>query len=168
MTDEDAFLLALRSAPGDDTLRLVYADWLEERGYSRSEYLRVTYEAAGLLRRGLPWNHFRARLDSACEVAPSEWRMQTGPHFDVVLESFPRDKKIAVICILRELEPLGLAEAKTLIEAAPVVVKRCLLLEEADRFAKQLAFGLMTAREPLTKEQPYCQVSIKETESLPS
>jgi uncharacterized protein (TIGR02996 family) len=32
MTDEDAFLRKLLEGPADDTARLVYADWLEERG----------------------------------------------------------------------------------------------------------------------------------------
>jgi uncharacterized protein (TIGR02996 family) len=41
MTDEDAFVQALLAAPGDTSLRLVYADWLEERGDPRGEYLRL-------------------------------------------------------------------------------------------------------------------------------
>jgi uncharacterized protein (TIGR02996 family) len=32
MSDEDAFLRAAQAQPDDDTLRLVYADWLEEQG----------------------------------------------------------------------------------------------------------------------------------------
>lgn len=32
MTDEDAFLKAICDAPDDDTPRLVFADWLQERG----------------------------------------------------------------------------------------------------------------------------------------
>jgi uncharacterized protein (TIGR02996 family) len=40
MTDE-AFLRAIQSDPDDDTNRLVYADWLEERGDPRGEYLRL-------------------------------------------------------------------------------------------------------------------------------
>ncbi len=38
MTDQ-AFLRALAEAPRDDTHRLVYADWLEERGDPRAEWL---------------------------------------------------------------------------------------------------------------------------------
>jgi uncharacterized protein (TIGR02996 family) len=40
MTDEEAFLTAIRAAPGDDTPLLVYADWLEERGDERSGLMR--------------------------------------------------------------------------------------------------------------------------------
>jgi uncharacterized protein (TIGR02996 family) len=41
MTDEDAFLHAISATPEDTTLRLTYADWLEERGDGRAEYLRL-------------------------------------------------------------------------------------------------------------------------------
>jgi uncharacterized protein (TIGR02996 family) len=47
--DEDAgFLQAMIAAPEDDALRLVYADWLEERGDPRGEYLRCQCARAGL------------------------------------------------------------------------------------------------------------------------
>jgi uncharacterized protein (TIGR02996 family) len=41
MTHEEAFLRAIREAPDDDGPRLVYADWLEERGDPRGEFIRV-------------------------------------------------------------------------------------------------------------------------------
>ncbi|MBY0515104.1 MAG: TIGR02996 domain-containing protein [Gemmataceae bacterium] len=41
MTDEPALLRAICSHPGDDTPRLVFADWLEERGQpERAEFIR--------------------------------------------------------------------------------------------------------------------------------
>jgi uncharacterized protein (TIGR02996 family) len=48
MGDETAFLQAIRAAPQDDGLLLVYADWLEERGDRRAEFLRVQAALAGL------------------------------------------------------------------------------------------------------------------------
>ena len=43
--------------------------------------------------------------------------------FDVILESAPAEKKIAVIKVVREVKPgLGLAEAKALVEGAPKAV----------------------------------------------
>lgn len=47
-TDEDAFLDGIRAQPDDDALRLVYADWLEERGDPRAELVRVQCELARL------------------------------------------------------------------------------------------------------------------------
>jgi thioredoxin 1 len=40
MHDEAPFLSAVRDSPRDQTPRLIYADWLEERGDSRAEYIR--------------------------------------------------------------------------------------------------------------------------------
>lgn len=41
---EDAFFRAMQEAPDDDDVRLVFADWLEERGDPRAEFLRVQLE----------------------------------------------------------------------------------------------------------------------------
>jgi uncharacterized protein (TIGR02996 family) len=41
MTQDDAFLQAIMENPDDDTPRLIYADWLEERGDPRGEFIRV-------------------------------------------------------------------------------------------------------------------------------
>ena len=40
MSDEASFLAALEQNPEDETTRLVFADWLEERGDPRAEWLR--------------------------------------------------------------------------------------------------------------------------------
>jgi uncharacterized protein (TIGR02996 family) len=42
--EADAFLQAIRATPDDDTPRLVYADWLEEHGEPRGEFIRVQCE----------------------------------------------------------------------------------------------------------------------------
>jgi uncharacterized protein (TIGR02996 family) len=41
MNDERAFLIAILERPADDTTKLVYADWLEEQGDPRGEFLRL-------------------------------------------------------------------------------------------------------------------------------
>src|SRR5262245_34763026 len=40
MREED-FIMAIRETPDDDNPRLVYADWLEEQGDVRGEFLRL-------------------------------------------------------------------------------------------------------------------------------
>jgi uncharacterized protein (TIGR02996 family) len=45
MADERAFLAAILESPEDDCTKLVYADWLEERGDPRAEYLRLVVQA---------------------------------------------------------------------------------------------------------------------------
>ncbi|RKX17320.1 MAG: 50S ribosomal protein L7/L12, partial [Candidatus Zixiibacteriota bacterium] len=51
--------------------------------------------------------------------------------FDVVLEAVG-DKKIQVIKAVRELTPLGLKEAKDLVDSAPSAVKEGVSKEEAE------------------------------------
>ncbi len=58
--------------------------------------------------------------------------------FSVVLESFPADKKIAVIKVVREVTSLGLKEAKELVEGSPKSVKDGVSKEDAEKIKKDL------------------------------
>ena len=68
--------------------------------------------------------------------------------FDVVLESVPADKKIAVLKIVRELTGLGLKEAKDLVESAPKAVKEALPKDAAEDAKKRIeeAGGKVTVK----------------------
>jgi large subunit ribosomal protein L7/L12 len=69
-------------------------------------------------------------------AAAAEVEEQT--EFDVVLESFG-DKKINVIKAIRAaMSGLGLKEAKTLVESAPVAVKEAVSKDEAEELKKAL------------------------------
>lgn len=48
MTDDAAFIRAIREAPEDETTRLVYADWLDDRGDPRGRYLRTEADWVGM------------------------------------------------------------------------------------------------------------------------
>ena len=52
MTDDRALLGAVLEAPADEAPRLVYADWLEERGDPRGAFLRAEAAASRLPRDG--------------------------------------------------------------------------------------------------------------------
>ncbi len=59
--------------------------------------------------------------------------------FDVILASFPADKKIAVIKAVREVKAgLGLAEAKALVEGAPKPVLEGANKADSDAAKKKL------------------------------
>lgn len=58
--------------------------------------------------------------------------------FSVVLDSFPVDKKISVIKVVREITALGLKEAKDLVEAAPKPVKEGVTKDEAAKIKASL------------------------------
>ncbi|MFL5341256.1 MAG: TIGR02996 domain-containing protein [Gemmataceae bacterium] len=74
MVDEPAFLAAILAAPDDDGPRLVYADWLEERGDTdRSEFIRVQIE---LTRRPVDparQRHLRRRESDLLKRHRDEW-----------------------------------------------------------------------------------------------
>lgn len=60
-------------------------------------------------------------------------------NFDVILESVPADKKIAVIKVVREVKAgLGLAEAKALVEGAPKPVLEGAPKADAEAAKKKL------------------------------
>jgi uncharacterized protein (TIGR02996 family) len=79
MSDDEAFIRAIVDAPGDDAPRLIYADWLDERGDARGEYLRA--EVASARRREWSKQHPRrqmwygkaANLFSLANTLDSEW-----------------------------------------------------------------------------------------------
>ncbi len=58
--------------------------------------------------------------------------------FQVILDEYPSDKKIAVIKIVREVTGLGLKEAKELVESAPKPVKESAPKAEADEIKKKI------------------------------
>src|SRR5262249_55733501 len=62
MSKEEAFLVALREAPDDDALRCIYADWLEERGDPRAEFLRGECLLAGVSPQDARYVELKARL----------------------------------------------------------------------------------------------------------
>jgi uncharacterized protein (TIGR02996 family) len=60
MNEENAFLSSIFTKPDDVATWLVYADWLEERGDPRAEYLRLEVELERQLARS---QELEARLD---------------------------------------------------------------------------------------------------------
>merc|ERR1719506_623329 len=65
--------------------------------------------------------------------------------FDLVLESFPADKKIAVLKVVRELTGLGLKDAKEKVEAAPCALKEGASKAECEEALKKLEDAGATA-----------------------
>ncbi|HOK41211.1 MAG TPA: 50S ribosomal protein L7/L12 [bacterium] len=58
--------------------------------------------------------------------------------FEVILKSFPADKKINIIKELRAITNLGLKEAKDKVEAAPTSIKAGIPKAEAEDIKKKL------------------------------
>ena len=58
--------------------------------------------------------------------------------FDVILEEFPSDKKIAILKVVRTITGLGLKEAKDLVESTPKSLKEGTTKDDAESIKKQL------------------------------
>jgi uncharacterized protein (TIGR02996 family) len=125
MSDEEALLAAIEQDPDDDATRLVYADWLEEQGDIRGEYLRLEHQLRTIPAR---LEELRARIDPG-------WLGRVGARRRLVLVSYDLSQKIAVIRLIREITGMGLAEAKALSEAQRPAIKDGLALAEARQLA---------------------------------
>merc|ERR1719327_1052904 len=74
---------------------------------------------------------------AAAGAAPAE-AAEEKTEFDLVLESFPADKKIAVLKVVRNLTGLGLKEAKEVVESAPKALKEGASKSECEEAQKNL------------------------------
>ena len=73
----------------------------------------------------------------ATATAPAE-EAEEKTDYSVILKSYPDNKKIPAIKIIRAECDLGLKEAKDFVEAAPKEVKGGLTKEEADELKKKI------------------------------
>lgn len=74
MTEHDAFLEAIREAPDDDVGRLMYADWLDERGHPRGEFIRAQCELAHLCEDDPLQSVLQARAEALLATHGEAWR----------------------------------------------------------------------------------------------
>ncbi len=118
MSDEEAFLAALKANPADDTTRLVYAAWLDEQGEpEKAEYLRL---GTRLPRRGEGVDTESSEATRVNELGaslPTDWKEAAAGRFDLVLLNFT--DKIDGIKRVRELFGIGLADAAGIVQSAP-------------------------------------------------
>lgn len=77
MHDEDGFLNKLLENPTDDTVRLVYADWLDERGDDeskmKSQFLRLTVQLLETERPNNPHADRRKEMQPLAAKLPTDW-----------------------------------------------------------------------------------------------
>src|SRR5690242_6169303 len=73
METDGPFLRAIAARPADEATRLVFADWLEERGDPRSEYLRLTVEVGRAKRKTRRFALLRERLQELRATLDTPW-----------------------------------------------------------------------------------------------
>src|SRR5262245_40229937 len=77
MTEEQTFLSAIMANPDDQTTKLVYADWLDERNDPRAEIVRLKVQVAT---QQDDWLEAVKRLTELEPTAPARWLvMLDGP-----------------------------------------------------------------------------------------
>lgn len=99
-----------------------------------SELVKQIEEAFGVS-AAAPVGAIMAAVPGAAAAAEP---VEEQTEFDLILESVPADKKIAVLKVVRELTGLGLKEAKDLVESAPKSVKEAIAKDAAEAGKKQL------------------------------
>src|SRR5262249_47507300 len=85
MTDEAHFIEALRATPGDQALRLIYADWLEERGDPPADYLRLENEILRHLNDDTALEQLTPQLAGLLTKLDAAWIEETGRKCEVYL-----------------------------------------------------------------------------------
>jgi large subunit ribosomal protein L7/L12 len=100
-----------------------------------SELVKAIEEAFGVSAAAPVGGMMMAAAPGA--AAPVE-EVEEQTAFDVILDSVPADKKIAVLKIVREITALGLKDAKELVESAPKTVKEGMAKADAEAAKKQI------------------------------
>jgi len=108
---EDKLIEAVLDDLEDEEARSVYADWLEQRGDPRGEYLRLEAELARILHR----------MPALVELIDPLWVRTVSRRYAVRLNRMG-DNKIATIKTVRQVTGCGLREAVDMVEAAPTVL----------------------------------------------
>lgn len=132
--DERPFLEAIAESPDDLDARRVYADWLDDHGDPRGEFLRLDYQVEDA-RRTI--EDCRRRLRDLLGIVDPEWVAQIRMKYDLVLHSCTQ--RIEAMSLVRFRWNLSLTEAKELVESAPVILARNAPYEEAMRVAESFS-----------------------------
>jgi uncharacterized protein (TIGR02996 family) len=102
VSEEEAYLRAILASPEDPSVRLVYADWLEERGESqRAEYLRLGAHLAANPPGDEPARALRRRMVELRARLPPGWLALLGDHRSTGSDPDPRRVETAAAALGR-------------------------------------------------------------------
>jgi protein phosphatase len=71
--EDKAFLAAIQAKPADDLVRLVYADWLDERDDPRGEFLRLECRLHGMTEADQGFADFQRQLWMVGQLLDTSW-----------------------------------------------------------------------------------------------
>ena len=92
---EEVFVRAILFDPADEEPRLIYADWLEERGDARGEFLRLDVALAKMSREDPAYTETFGRRTQAAAAVDLDWiaRIATAP-----IGHCPKPLQFAFLC----------------------------------------------------------------------
>lgn len=131
--DDSGFLRQIAAQPHDDGLRAVYADWLEDQGDPRGEYIRLELELTGVERTDPRYPGLEERLRTVRMDIAEEWLAVVGRRYDVILIDYPREATIPTIKMVRTVAGRGLKEALDLVNQVPSTIKTGVSRAEAEQ-----------------------------------
>jgi uncharacterized protein (TIGR02996 family) len=144
--DEAALISTIREHPGDPTPRLVYADWLEERGDPRAEYLRLVVELAVESAHRRVVERREERLQELARTIDRDWRERVSVLYRVTLEWVDPNGGDELIRLLQLRFDLAWGRARDLTSEVPSRLVSGLLREEAEEMKASFEPGGWLAR----------------------
>jgi len=143
MTHDDAFLQDILTHPDDDTIRLIYADWLDDHNDPRGRLLHLQVELARMAREDPRRPVVDTEFHALVAGTDRDWLALAGKHCDLILHAYLPEMKISVIKVIRELTGMGLKDAKDLSESPlPVVMVSGLTWPNAESARERLQKGM--------------------------
>ncbi|MFO0821907.1 MAG: ribosomal protein L7/L12 [Gemmataceae bacterium] len=133
MSEEAAFLEALKANPADDTVRLVYADWLDEHAEpAKAEYLRHVATLALAEEEYAREQPHETRLFALAATLPTGWQAEVGHRFQVIFYGCPQPGKvISIIKAVRTVTGFGLGQARDAVIASSCVLLKGVTFDQA-------------------------------------
>ena len=129
MSDRDGLLAAILAEPGDDTPRLVYADWLDENDEpEEAEYLRLVCALVNLPENERTESPAADRLLELSGHVLPWWQIDAAARFELALLEFnPSDHFALIYALVRLLarvpDPPDQLQIDALVSTVPVAVR---------------------------------------------
>lgn len=140
MVDHDTFIASIQSTPAEEAPRLVYADWLDEQGFSdKAAYIRVVHSLTILAADASGRSKLVKRLLVVADRIDEEWRDLVSPRFDVILEGWLGGTINLILKTVRRLTRMQSLEEQTFRDSSrAVTLWRGVRREQAEQYLNQI------------------------------
>lgn len=162
--EEQGFLQAIQNNPTDNSARLVYADWLEQRQDPRAEFVRVQAQIQDVEQRRKDVRRSLRKLEATLD---QNWLREMRGVFCVRFVSYHEGCKLRAIAAVMDIRNGGLKAGKDFVERADErVIQDDLTAEKALTIAAQFKWTGEVVIEPYHPTtarrlpEPPCQVRI--------